>query len=111
MTSINKYLLLSAMQKAVRRGCIEEAKQAFDLAYVQDPFHTMYRVAISALEDGGAAIPSDVQDFLKTALRKKEIEAMGGQIYVQSIVEKLASGPKDRTACDASWIMLRLQVK
>lgn len=107
---VNKWLLLSSMQKAIRRGLSEEAVAAFSAAYQADHFHAMYRVAICALEDVGIANQKTVHPFLKTALRKKDLSEAGGFDFVKEVVAQLACGAKDRTACDAYWMASHLEL-
>lgn len=110
MQELNRWLLLSSMQKAIRRGCPDAAASAFLAAHTQDPFHAMYRVAISAIEDVGVGNVAVVDQLLKTALRKKDLAELGGVDFVLSTVRALASGIKDRTACDASWMASHMRV-
>jgi len=53
------------------------------------------RLSIIAVEDIGIANIPLIHDFLKTEIRKDNINDMGGKNYVLSIVDLMAKSPKD----------------
>lgn len=99
-----KWLLVSSLQKAVRRGLSNEAGILWDVAKEIDKFYVSYRASIMAIEDVGLGNPVLVHDFLSTSLKKANLQEKGGDIYIKNVIMELANSVKDRTACDATWL-------
>lgn len=99
-----KWLLVSSLQKAVRRGLANEAGMLWDVAKEIDKFYVSYRVSIMAIEDVGLGNPALIHDFLSTSLKKANLQEKGGDEYIKKVVTELANSVKDRTACDATWL-------
>lgn len=104
----NRWLLVSSLQKSVRRGLANEAAILWDVAKELDKFHVMYRASIIAIEDVGLGNPDLVHDFLSTSLKKANLLEKGGDNYVRQVIIDLANSVKDRTACDATWLAGKL---
>lgn len=100
----NKWLLVSSLQKAIRRGLSNEAAVLWDVAKEIDKFYVTYRTSIIAIEDVGLGNPVLVHDFLSTSLKKTNIQEKGGDNYVKKVIIKLAESVKDRTSCDVTWL-------
>lgn len=100
----NKWLLVSSLQKAVRRGLSNEAAVLWDVAKEIDKFYVTYRASIMAIEDVGLGNPELVYDFLSTSLKKANLQEKGGDDYIRKVIKELAESVKDRTACDTTWL-------
>lgn len=100
----NKWLLVSSLQKAVRRGLSNEAAVLWDVAKEIDKFYVTYRTSIMAIEDVGLGNPTLVHDFLSTSLKKANLQEKGGDDYIRKVIKELAESVKDRTACDTTWL-------
>ena len=106
----SKWLLVSSMQKAIRRGLAKEAGDIWEVAKEIDRFHAMYRASIIAIEDIGLGNQELVHDFLSTSLKKSNIFEKGGDNYIKETIIKLANSVKDRTACDITWLSGKLVI-
>ncbi len=104
----NKWLLVSSLQKSIRRGFFEDAKIIWDVVKELDKFHATYRTSIIAIEDIGLGNENLVHDFLSTSLKKANLSEKGGDDYIKKIIEDLALSTKDRSACDATWLASKL---
>ncbi len=100
----NKWLLVSCLQKSIRRGFEEEAVMLWKHLKDIDRFYTIYRLSIMAIEDVGLGNIDLMYDFLSTGLKKVNLEQKGGNDYIEYIVKELAKSVKDRSACDISWL-------
>lgn len=99
-----KWLLVSSLQKSVRRGLAKEAGLLWDVASLIDKFYVSYRASIMAIEDVGLGNSPLVHDFLSTSLKKANIQEKGGDEYIRKVIMDLANSVKDRTACDLTWL-------
>lgn len=104
-----KWLLVSSLQKSVRRGLEEEAVTLWNIAKEIDKFYVTYRLSIMAIEDIGLGNQDLVYDFLKTSLKKQNLIEKGGDTYLESVVRNLTLSVKDRTACDATWLSGKIE--
>lgn len=100
----NKWLLVSCLQKSIRRGFEEEAVILWRKLKDIDRFYAIYRLSIMAIEDIGLGNIDILYDFLSTGLKKVNLEQKGGNDYIEFIVRELAKSVKDRSACDISWL-------
>lgn len=100
----DKWLLVSCLQKSIRKGYTNLALEYADELYELERAYLLYRLSIIAVEDIGYANLDVVHDFMTTEIKKANIEERGGKDYVMSIVEKLANSPKDRSACDLTYL-------
>lgn len=100
----NKWLLVSSLQKAIRRGLSIEAANLWEASKDLDKFYVCYRTSIMAIEDIGLGNPELVHDFLSTSLKKANLAEKGGDEYIKNTIIALANSVKDRTACDATWL-------
>ncbi len=96
----NKWLLVSCLQKSVRKGFIDLVESYADELYELDKSYLTYRLSIMAIEDVGIANISLMHDFIKTEIKKSNIEELGGKDYLIKISKELAASVKDRSACD-----------
>lgn len=101
----NKWLLVSCLQKSIRRGytdlAVSYAKQLYDI----DKVYLIYRLSVIALEDVGLANIDLVHEIMSTQLRKETIEKAGGKNYILNITKKLSNSVKDRSACDLTSLV------
>ncbi|MEP2988033.1 MAG: hypothetical protein ABJN65_10950 [Parasphingorhabdus sp.] len=95
-----KWLNISALQKAVRRGQVQRAIQFAKQGCQLDANHVFRRLAVCALEDVG------IGNFLATACclavlgdRKHRREAGDAELAAY-LAQMLAESPKSRLACD-----------
>lgn len=100
----NKWLLVSCLQKSIRRGFEEEAVLLWNHLKNIDRFYTIYRLSIMAIEDVGLGNLDIIYDFLSTGLKKVNLEQKGGNEYIEYVVRELAKSVKDRSACDITWL-------
>jgi len=96
----DKWLLVSCLQKSIRKGFKELALNYADKLYELDRSYLLYRLSIIAIEDIGLGDIDLIHDFLSTEIRKANIESRGGKNYVMQVVENLTLSVKDRSACD-----------
>lgn len=96
----DKWLLVSCLQKSIRKGFSDLALEYAEKLYELERSYLLYRLSIIALEDIGLGNVSLVNDFLSTEIKKANIEDKGGKDYVLKVVEDLSNSVKDRTACD-----------
>lgn len=99
-----KWLFISSLQKAIRRGLVEESVILWEKSREIESFYAAYRVAIMAIEDVGLGNQDLVYDFLSTSLKKASVEEKGGEEYLKNVVRGLAGSVKDRSACDITWL-------
>jgi hypothetical protein len=100
----NKWLLVSQLQKSIRRGHLDDALKSTRLLYDIDKNYFKFRLATIMVED---VICGDDSNFVDVPASwgKKEIETLGGLDYFLDLVEKMTTSIKDRTPCD--WIDCR----
>lgn len=96
----NKWLLVSCLQKSVRKGFTDLVENYAEELFEIDRSYLSYRLSIIALEDIGIANIPLVKDFLKTEIKKANINELGGKNYVVNIAKELSNSVKDRSACD-----------
>lgn len=96
----DKWMLVSCLQKSIRKGFVELAINYAEQLYEIERSYLVYRLSIIAIEDIGLGNVDLVHDFLSTEIRKANIEARGGKDYVMKVVAELAQSIKDRSACD-----------
>lgn len=106
-----KWLLVSSLQKSVRRGLSNEAANLWEVSKHLDKFYVCYRTSIMAIEDIGLGNPQLVHDFLSTSLKKANLLEKGGDEYIKNIIIGLAQSIKDRTACDTTWLSNKVTIE
>jgi len=99
-TKEDKWILVSCLQKSIRKGFTELAQSYAEKLYELERSYLLYRLSIIAIEDIGLGNIKLVHDFLSTEIRKANIEDRGGKDYVLSVVRDLCESVKDRSACD-----------
>jgi hypothetical protein len=102
----DKWLLVSCLQKSIRKGFSDLALNYADKLYELERDYLLYRLSLIALEDVGLGNIDLVHDFLSTEMKKSKIEARGGKDYVMQVVEDLALSVKDRSASDITALAL-----
>lgn len=100
LTKEDKWLLVSCLQKSIRKGFDELAISYADRLYEIERSYLVYRLSIIAVEDVGLGNLSLMNDFLATQIKKANIEERGGKEYILKLTGELARSVKDRSACD-----------
>lgn len=95
-----KWLNISALQKAIRRGQVERAVQYAKQGCQVDADQVFRRLAVCALEDVGIGNLLAVAESLAVlGDRKRRREA--SELYLAAyLAQRLAESPKSRLACD-----------
>lgn len=96
----DKWLLVSCLQKSIRKGFCDLALNYADKLYEIERSYLVYRLSVIAIEDIGLGNVDLIHDFLSTEIKKANIEERGGKDYIMKIVESLSLSGKDRSACD-----------
>ena len=95
----DRWLALSAMQKAIRRGDGLTAQRALATLYRDDPSSTWRRLLIIACEDIGIAALRAVVMTATRCANAKALREMGkDEAAVLATARMLAEAPKDRSA-------------
>lgn len=103
----DRWLLGSALQKAIRRGLGVEALQVAQALHQTDAMYAWRRLRVIALEDVGLRDIETVATLLAVAGKQQLRQGLGDERLYLSFVRALAMAPKDRTACDLlCWIEL-----
>lgn len=101
LTKDDKWILVSCLQKSVRKGFDElSGIYAKKLCELGERSYLAYRLSIMAVEDIGIAALDDVIPFSKTRIKKAEVDKNGGEEYLIETAKIFARANKDRTACD-----------
>lgn len=100
ITQDHKWLLISCLQKSIRKGFANLAIEYAESLYELDKSYLLYKLSIIALEDIGLGNVEAIFDFMDTEIKKSKIEERGGKSYVLKVVENFANSVKDRSACD-----------
>lgn len=100
MGNEDKWLLISCLQKSIRKGFEILAMSYADKLFDLDPNYLIYRLSIIALEDIGLANINIISDFLSCQNDYNEIKNRGGKNYILQVVKDFSNGNKDRTAAD-----------
>lgn len=101
----DRSLHASALQKAIRRGELDEASEHAAALLELDPEYFWRRLRVIALEDVTLGNPEVVGIVLAVAGKRTLRRRYGEAILACTLVQALAAGEKDRTACDlVSWI-------
>lgn len=99
-TQDHKWLLVSCLQKAVRKGFSDLAVEYAGYLYDIDKSYLFYRLSIIAVEDIGLGNIDLIHDFMGTQIKRVNIEGRGGKDYILKVVKDFAESVKDRSACD-----------
>ncbi|MBI5006428.1 MAG: hypothetical protein HZB95_04810 [Nitrosomonadales bacterium] len=106
----DKWLLVSNLQKSVRRGLVRTA-QATALRMLEiEPEYFWRRLPVIALEDIGFGNPALCLDVLKTFRREALHRQLGVERVALYFVEQLASSLKSRLLCEA-LVMVEYSVR
>ena len=90
LTKEDKWLLVSCLQKSVRKGFVDLAIDYASKLYDLERSYLVYRLSIIAVEDVGLGNLSLVNEFMDTEIKKANIEDKGGKQYVLDITAHLA---------------------
>lgn len=99
-TEDKKWLLVSGLQKAIRRGRAEKARQCAHAVMGIDSDYLWRRLCVIALEDIGWGNPDVCAMVLAVATNKKFRATHGEKPLLFFLVDMLAGSIKDRTLCD-----------
>jgi hypothetical protein len=91
----DRWLALSAMQKAIRRGDSLTAQRALRTLYQHDPSSTWRRLLVIACEDVGIG---SLDAVVLTARRSANAKARCDEAAALATAQMLAEAPKDRSA-------------
>ncbi len=100
LSSSQKWLNISALQKAIRRGQVERAIQFAKQGCQLDADHVFRRLAVCALEDVGIGNFLAVASCLTVLGDKKQRREAGETELAAYLAKMLAESPKSRLACD-----------
>jgi len=95
-----KWLNISALQKAIRRGQVERAIQFARQGCQLDAEHVFRRLAVCALEDVGIGNFLAVASCLAVLGDKMRRNEAGEANLAAYLAQMLAESPKSRLACD-----------
>lgn len=103
----DKFLLASILQKSVRLGLADTAKETATQLFTIDKSYLMYRSMIIAFEDIGIANPQLIKDITKFKWGVRRFKEMDIDFctYFQNLSKNMANSQKDRTACDATYLI------
>jgi hypothetical protein len=96
----DKWLLVSCLQKSIRKGFEELALAYAEKLYELEPQYLISRLSIIALEDIGLGNITIVNEFLSAKNHQDVIDKRGGKDYILKIVSNFSQSVKDRTAAD-----------
>lgn len=92
----NSFIIISNLQKAIRRGYVNNAIETWGVLKHSNRGHALMRLATISVEDIGYGRSSLVREFLSTEIKKAEIEKRGGDDdYVEKIIISMCKSPKD----------------
>lgn len=101
LTKDDKWVLVSCLQKSVRKGFDDLAGiYAQKLCDLGERSYLAYRLSIMGVEDLGIAALDEVTPFSNTRIKKAEVDKNGGVEYLVEVAKNFAREKKDRTACD-----------
>ena len=95
-----RWRTVSSLQKAIRRGDVEAAMTAAHAAYGMDAGYLMRRLVVCAVEDVGLGNLYGVAATLALAGHRPSRKLAGEQKAAVWLAALLASGWKDRSACN-----------
>jgi hypothetical protein len=100
----NRWIASSALQKAIRRGEIAIAQRAAFALHRNDRPAAWRRLIAIAFEDIGPAAVDVVVETVAVATSPDWRAARGEEGVLASIVSRLATAPKDRSADYLMWV-------
>ncbi len=102
---MDKWILVSNLQKAIRRNQEEIAVKTSTELWKIDNAYLRYRTAVILVEDIGIANINLLSMAFEGKLGKRWIDAKGGlSWFLDNIIIPAARSTKDRTACDLGII-------
>lgn len=109
-TSVDKWILASNLQKAIRRGLTKTAVGTATKLLAVDPCYFWRRLLVIAYEDIGVADILLCHDLLKTFRREALHRQLGAQRVAAYFAEEMSRACKSRALCD-SIAMLEFNVR
>lgn len=98
---MDKWLAVSNLQKAVRRGNSDVAVQTATELWTTENAYLRYRTSVILIEDIGIANPDLLNMAFEGKLGKRWIDARGGlPWFIDNVIAPAANSVKDRTSCD-----------
>lgn len=96
----DKWLLISCLQKSIRKGFEKLALSYAEQLYEIDENYLIHRLSIIALEDIGLANIELVQHFLSNENNIDIINERGGKKYILDTIVQFCHSNKDRTVAE-----------
>jgi hypothetical protein len=100
LTPDRKWIAVSHIQKAIRRGRPEIANAWALQLWDADRSYCLFRMGVIAAEEIAGANPALARAFLSSEIKKTWFEERGGFGAFAYFVDQFAASPKDRTSCD-----------
>ena len=94
----SKWRMISALQKAVRRGNVQAAVKFAVASNALDPLYCYYRMSVIAIEDIGSANPDLAVLFIWASRNKAVRDKLGAEKVVAYFATEMAKSVKDRNA-------------
>lgn len=104
-TKEEKWLLISCLQKSIRKGFEGLALSYAEKLYDFDPQYLLYQISIIALDDIGLANIMLVKKILSLQNNVDILESLGGESFILEIVKELTLSNKDRTIADLTELV------
>ena len=102
---MDKWLHVSNLQKAIRRGCSDQAIASAHKLWVEENAYLRYRLAVILLEDIGIANTKLLNTAFEGKLGKRWLDARGGFEWLSTnVIIPAVESTKDRSACDLGVI-------
>lgn len=99
-----KWLISSCLQKSLRRGRFDLAKNYVNFLWEHDRNYLTYRFSTILSEDVGIANVDLINEYLATNIAKRKIDEAGGLDFILSITKRACESIKDRSSCDSAYI-------
>lgn len=100
-TTLDRWVLVSNLQKSIRRGLVPAALGTVTKLLAVDPRYFWRRLLVIAYEDVGYGDINLCHDLLKTFRREALQREIGPERVAQYFTHQLASSIKSRSLCDA----------
>lgn len=101
----HRWLLVSALQKAIRRGHSNLALLYANTLYHLDKSYLKYRLGIIAIEDVGVGALQTSHAWYVGSANAGTLNSVGGKEFVLWVVDMLAKAPKCRATDDVKTLI------